>query len=64
MTPLKNPELFWWITTPLILTALACLALAVVYRVLKNAHDRRVEAAEREAAELHGERVARPPFHR
>lgn len=60
MTPLENPELFWWITTPLILTALACLALAVVYRVLKNAYDRREEAE----AERHGERVAHPHFYR
>lgn len=64
MTPLKNPELFWWITTPLLLASLAGVAVAIVYRVLKNAYDRRAEAIEREAAELHGERVANPRRYR
>lgn len=60
MSTLNNPELFWWIVTPLLVAALAGVAVAVVYRLAKNAYDRRAEALEREAAELHGERVARP----
>lgn len=59
MTPLNNPDLFWWIVTPLVLAALALVVLAVVFRVVTNAYDRRKEAAEREAAELHDEPIAR-----
>lgn len=60
MPTLNNPELFWWIVSPLLTVALVGVALAVIYRVLKNAYDRHAETLEREAAELHGERVENP----
>lgn len=59
MTPLENPSFFWWIVTPMLVAAVALVVLAVVFRVVTNAHDRRKEAAERAEAELHGEQVAR-----
>ncbi|MGJ9374362.1 hypothetical protein [Nesterenkonia sp. CF4.4] len=63
MTPLRNPDLFWWIATPMLLAAVALVVLTIVFKILTHAYDRRAEAAEREAAELHGERVARHRRH-
>lgn len=59
MTPLENPDLFWWIIAPMLIAAIALVVLAVLFRVMTSAYDRRNQAAERAEAELHGERVAR-----